>query len=883
MSESPAVPPSPVEHPRPRSGARSRRAPGAALTGPVLALLGAVLALLAALPAGLAAQAVRGRMLEAGTGIPVPGALIELRAGADSTVDRVLTDEGGRFTVRAPAAGTYVLHAERIGFRDWDSDPFRVSAGEPATRIIQVATQPVSVAALSVQAERKCRLAREQGIATALLWAEVKKGLRATLLSQAGERYRYVERDFKRELDEKGHKVRSEEVRTDTTVRARPYVTLPARRLVDEGFVSGRVEAGRTYYAPDVETLLSEPFVETHCIEVSGDREVDGERWVGLAFRPVDGRSLPDVQGTLWLTANGAELRAMEFRYVNVAVPVAPRRRRDEGIPGGMLPTTREMSLDDLGGRLAFTRLPSGRWIIKDWTLTLPRVGATRAWWNPNQQFAYVLAGLHQEGGQVLEVGDDASNVLFSHRRAALAGFVADSTRGAPLAGAVVGLEGTPYADTTDADGAFRIADLPEGTYTVSFSHPRLDSLGVEAPERVVRLAEGSVASVELAVPRPAPQRLASGCPPVSGTGSATANLVGVLRDEVTGVPLPFATLILVRHPGALRAGAEGRSFSPSDLLAQGRTNAEGAFHLCGVPAGRGMGLSIRFPGRPPATLRVDLPAGTTVREDVPVPATAPAGISGRVISGEDGRPIAGADVRVGGEGGGETTTGGDGAFQVDGVTAGSHEVVVEREGYGPAVDTVSLAGGEVLRLEVRLPTHPVAAPPIQVVVMSPTPARGLSRRSRRLYELTTEEIDAELERVASTADLLRKLDVPGLLVEPVGGPVSPTGSTPLTAAEALPAGEGLCVSTTRGHGDLSPSGLGANRGCRMVKVYVDDAPLTEQMAFTYLQSLDPNTIARIQFVPAVDAGARYGTGSQNGVLLIYTRAGERRSGTGGG
>ncbi|HKK08556.1 MAG TPA: carboxypeptidase regulatory-like domain-containing protein, partial [Gemmatimonadota bacterium] len=471
----------------------------------------AFLALLAALPAGLAAQtAVRGRMLEAGTGVPVAGALIELRAGSDSAVDRVLTDDGGRFSLRAPAAGSYVLHAERIGFRDWDSDPFAVEAGQPVTRIIQVSTQPVSVSALSVQAERKCRLARDQGIATALLWAEVKKGLQATLLSQEGEHYHYVKRDFKRELDEKGHKVRSEEVHTDTTVKARPYVTLSPERLVGDGFVSGEVDAGRTYYAPDVETLLSEPFVETHCIEVSGDRKVDGERWVGLSFKPVDGRSLPDVEGTLWLTANGRGLRAMDFKYVNVEVPVAPRRRKDEGIPGGMMPTAKEMSIDGLGGRLSFTRLPSGRWIIRDWTLTLPRVGATRAWWNPNQQFAYVLAGLHQEGGEVLQVQDDASNVLFSHERAALAGYVADSTRGTPLAGAVVRLEGTPYADTTDADGAFRIPDLPEGKYTVSFSHPRLDSLGVQAPERVVTLTEGDVASVDMAVPRPAPKVLAS-------------------------------------------------------------------------------------------------------------------------------------------------------------------------------------------------------------------------------------------------------------------------------------------------------------------------------------------------------------------------------------
>jgi hypothetical protein len=861
------------------SGRRPRRG---ALRGPWLACLGlfaASLALLSAVatPARLSAQAVRGRMLEAGTGVPVPGALIELRNDQDSIVDRTLTDDGGRYSLQASAAGRYRLHAERIGFRDWDSDPLELAAARAVTRDIQVSTQPVSVSSLSVQADRKCRLEPQLGVATYLMWEEVRKALRLTLLSRGGEPYRYVRERYTRELDENGRKVRSEETHVDTTVKATPYPILSADRLARDGFVSGEMATGRTYYVPGVETLLAEPFLETHCIQAEGDRKVAGERWIGLGFRPKEGRSLPDVEGTLWLAASGSELREMEFHYVNVDVPLAPRHRKDEGIPGGMMPSLRQASTEKLGGQLIFRRLPTGRWIIRDWRVTLPVTGATNAWWDPTKRYAYVLTGRHEEGGEVLHVTDQSGRNLFNHERASLAGFVADSTRGAPLAGAIVRVEGTPYRDTTDADGAFQIPDLPEGKFKVSFTHPRLDSLGVSAPEATVQLAEGSMTRVELAIPSPKAQ-LASGCPAPSGDA---ANLVGILRDEATRVPLPFASLTLHRgtSPGSGSAGAAGQ-------LAQGQTDATGAFRMCGVPAGSGLGLSVTFPGRPSATLRLDLAAGGTVDRDVAVPSAAPAGVAGRVISADDGSPLAGASIAL--SDAGAFTTGNDGRFRFEKVSEGLHEVRIELQGYGPALDTVELASGESLELEVRLATKVVAVQPIQVVVMRAAPEQGLSRRSRRLYELDRVAIDSVLQRVPDMAGLLQQMQrkVPGLLVEEVDVPVD-AGPNPLRAT-ANPGGaargmlHGLCISTTHATGQLQPSAMG-NRGCAMVQVYVDDVLIPSQEAGSYVQSMDPSRIERMQFVPAVDAGARYGTGAQNGVLLIYTRAGRPASDSSGG
>ncbi len=879
MARTSAPSPHPVAPPRAPASRRRARARATAepgrLRGARWLPVAAALLVGASLSGPLHAQTVKGRMVEAGTQVPVPGALVELRDARDSVVDRVLSDPGGRFSLKAPVAGKFTLHTERIGYRNWTSDPFDLAAGQEVTRLLHVSTQAVSASDLSVQADRKCRLEPQLGVATYLLWDEVRKALRVTVLSREGQQYRYVREKDTRDLNESGHKVTDQKTVIDTTVQATPYPIQPAEQLARNGFVSGDVQSGRKYYIPGVETLLAGPFLETHCIELGDHRDVDGERWIGLDFKPAEGRSLPDISGTLWMTEHGSELREMDFHYVNVEVPVAPRHRKDEGIPGGMMPRPRNASTDWLGGKLTFRRLPSGRWIIRDWHVALPVMGATDAWWDPTKRYEYVLTGRHEEGGEILHVSDASGRDLFDHERAALSGFVADSSRGTPLVGAVVKLEGTPYSDTTDADGHFELPNLPGGKFKVTFEHPRLDSLGVGAPEATVELAEGSTTHVALAIPSPK-QALAAGCPKPAGDA---ANLVGILRDETSGVPLPFARLTLRRGPEEATGNA-----AASGLLAQGRTDGSGAFKMCGVPAGSELGLAVTFPGRPAATLRLSLAAGSTVERDVSVPSAAPAGVVGRVVSAGDQSPLAGATVELAGSG--KFTTANDGRFHFDQVPEGAHEVKVELQGYGPALDTVQLASGQSLDLEVRLPTKVVAAAPIQVVVMR-SAEQGLSRRSRRLYEMDRVAIDSVLTRVPDMTGLLQQMQhrVPGLLVEEMDVPIAAHSGRPsiFSGGGGTPAGamHGVCVSTTHGTPDLRGS-VGDYR-CAMVQVYIDDAPVPSEEAATVLENLDPQSIERMQFVPAVDAGARYGTGSNTGVLLIYTRAGGSSSDSTGG
>ncbi len=76
---------------------------------PVVAFL-----LLGAAP--LAAQAVRGTLVAAPGGQPVPAALVVLTDGLGHTVDQGESDADGRFELRAASPGEFWVRAERAGY-----------------------------------------------------------------------------------------------------------------------------------------------------------------------------------------------------------------------------------------------------------------------------------------------------------------------------------------------------------------------------------------------------------------------------------------------------------------------------------------------------------------------------------------------------------------------------------------------------------------------------------------------------------------------------------------------------------------------------------------------------------------------------------------------
>lgn len=318
---------------------------------------GGILALtvlsLASSAAPLAGQTATGRVTIAGTGQPARGAWMALLDSLDAQRHAILTDTAGRFLLRAPAFGSYRVRAQLIGHADAISGTITLGPGAIVTLDLSLEERALPLEAITVEAERLCEATPEAG-AAAILWEEIRKALDAVRQTgQAG----LVAYRIKRHQREFGLDGVMQRERLDTLYSsgARPFTTPPPDELVEKGYVQG-FEA-LSFYAPDAEILLSDGFAATHCFRVRRGRD-ETAALVGLGFEPNAGRSLPDVAGTLWIDTATAALRFMQFNYTGV----------DYG------PRTRE-----LGGRLDFTRLPNGAWIVEKWRIRGPVLFARRA------------------------------------------------------------------------------------------------------------------------------------------------------------------------------------------------------------------------------------------------------------------------------------------------------------------------------------------------------------------------------------------------------------------------------------------------------------------------------------------------------------------------
>lgn len=425
---------------------------------------------------------------------------------------------------------------------------------------------------------------------------------------------------------------------------------------------------------------------------------------------------------------------------------------------------------------------------------------------------------------------------------AGLVGVVFDSTTNLPLSRARVTILGTPHTVTTDPSGEFRIEPVEPGEYRVRFDHPRLEELAVRVPSSRVRLEAGEVSSLHLDVPS-RQTILAAWC---EGRGSqgGGVRIGGVVRDRLTGVALPEATVVLRLS----RPGGEG----PERLEAT--TDPMGRYRFCGVPGERWATLVTAFRKRETDPEVVRLPRLDALLRNFDLELTEPAQLRGRVVDYESSAPVDGAQVTVEGTDRAAVTDS-SGAFALPGVPPGRHVLVTERLGFQTRRDTLTIRGGERLALEIHLPTEPIRLDPLVVE------ARSREREmpwtvGTRVDGLTTEEIDAMLPRIHSTGDLLAHAKVPGLSVQP------------RTFREGNTYRDGWCVELARSrrlHRDA----------CAMAEVYVDDVRMNAA-EFT-LGMIDHQAIRLVQFLSPLEAGAAYGHRARNGVVLIYTRNGTRR------
>ena len=513
------------------------------------------------------AQAIAGKVLGKIDGAPVVGAIVTLLDSAGRSITTKLAEDGGSFDFAAPHAGTYAIRVERVGFRSTTTSPFLVRQGATADVPITIVSDGVSLRAVKVSADRRCVVRPQEGLATAELWNEARKALNATQLTQMAQaaararrnphRFAVRWRKFERDLEPRSLAVRSEESVEMEGEAVTPFVSADPEVLARSGYVDGEIARGTTFFAPDAAVLLSDRFLDTHCFRIQAPEKGRRDDLIGLAFEPLSltsegSQRRVEVNGVLWLDRASAELRYLEYGYVNLPFDADANRA---------------------GGRLEFRPLPDGRWIVWRWYIRTPGLERREGAYSMQQT---TIIRVREQGAELLEVMPAGVSRV---GRASISGIVFDSLRGIPLAGARVFLSGTSLAAVTGTDGGYTIDAIPPGKYVVSVLAPRLDSLLLEPPAREVVLNAADAKQIELAVPTPRTLSAQLCGAPMADT---SAILLGFVRD--TADTKASGASVRAEWTTVTQQGTTGLRREPA--LVETTASTRGRYALCGLPAG---------------------------------------------------------------------------------------------------------------------------------------------------------------------------------------------------------------------------------------------------------------------------------------------------------
>lgn len=486
------------------------------LIRPFLLVWGFVLS--STVPLRLPAQGIRGRVVRSDGVTPAQGVLVSATRADSAIVTSSLSNGSGEYALKV-RPGRYRLRALRIGFLPTVIDSIEVAAGATREQNIILTELPVDLPAMKVDDPRRCDLRRSGGATLLRLWEQARAALTSTRLTGEPADLEVRVANYAGHVDavtflddpSVGPLLRALHPDADTAGASeamvdRMFPSSPAETLFKKGYLRRQSDGEVVFDAPSAELLLSDAFAEGHCFGLVGPPHGHSE-WAGVTFEPNSARdSVVDIRGTLWLDRSTAELRELEFDYVNVPPteftlcdPAPDRQHR----PAGLANCDRDsngVSRLGLGGVEDFRRLATGEWLVDRWMLrTFPdqlkwRFSGNRwrqtsfgsdkcfggkdcqeiwVWWPRLVTRTGIVMSVRRAGREIYH--DDAAYALIDsaaarragHHPAGLVGVITDD-RHQPLNSAIVESENPGRVATTDHFGAFDIRRLPPVPLTVT-------------------------------------------------------------------------------------------------------------------------------------------------------------------------------------------------------------------------------------------------------------------------------------------------------------------------------------------------------------------------------------------------------------------------------
>jgi len=513
-------------------------------------------------------QDIFGTVRDSVTGTPVRGAVVMVLGANRLPIERRLTSSSGSFSV-ATASGVY-LRVIRIAYLPFERRLNQIGA---SPLVITMVPAGRMIGEVSIRTNPTCPRRGDQRQALSL-WSSATDALLAMVVATAdsGHTGLMTQIMYDRVMAQRGPRILRQSTRRVVTGNVLPIrADRDPEEFVQDGYVTLR-PGGATYYAPDPEILLDSSFAATHCLSMRGSPRGDTTR-IGVAFAPpYDRRSLPDIEGVLWLNRNPLSLHSMEFEY--------------RGVPQVVMNMF-------AGGRLEFKTLSDGVPMISSWQVRSPRLGYLR-------DGRPVVAEIHETGGLIAD-GVLTDGTSWSAPLATLRGRISNIVTDQPVPDAVVSLDSTDQRVTTDTAGRFFFDQLLPGPYvlrvkdSVAVHALKVDEEGKIVPDSsaVMQLVTRT-ATIDLNVQTGLTPFIETALPwrqPLLGCGVQTSEFRFVVMGIVVrpdSTPVPNVPVRL--------SWSDTTSGVALETTVDAQADAGGGFVVCGIPSDRPLGTRVVGP-----------------------------------------------------------------------------------------------------------------------------------------------------------------------------------------------------------------------------------------------------------------------------------------------